>query len=1032
MTTRRARRYATAVAALALAACLGPQGTAAAERQILFDFDTGFDVANVGRSDCKAAVVKRDGGSALAVATGHKAPWPGVTLKAPGGRWDLSAFEGVALDVRNTGAGAVTVHCRVDSAGADGRNNCCTGAIDLKAGEAAALTVRLERTSAVVEGAKLFGMRACPVSGDGKAPGRIDPSEVIGLVIFVARPTEDHAFEIGTIRAEGSYVPPKEPRLTAETFFPFIDTFGQYIHRDWPGKTHAPADLEKAREAEEADLAAHPGPANWSAYGGWRDGPRQKATGFFYPAKHGGRWWLVDPQGCLFFSHGIDCVNERTDTPLDDRDAWWQDFPGSRPEFQEFFGRTGHVVRDYYQGRQPRTFNFGGANLKRKYGQAWRDQVAHLAHRRLRSWGLNTVGNWSDSRIYLLKKTPYCVAIHASGPPIEGSRGYWGKFKDPFHPAFAKNLKARMAGEAGTTAGDPMCIGYFVDNEIAWGNEVSLAVAALESPPDQPAKRAFLADLKATYGTTQKLNAAWGTTHASWDALAASTAAPDRKRAAADLHAFYDRIAEQYFKTCREAVKEVAPNNLYLGCRFAWVNDRAARVAAKYCDVVSYNQYKRSVADFRMPGGIDMPVIIGEFHFGALDRGMFHTGLVPVASQEARAEAYKAYVRGAVENPQIVGTHWFKYQDESTTGRPLDGENYQIGFLDVCDTPYPETVAACREVGCRLYPSNPPATKGETAMKRLDGLRWKPAWVSHLGCIEGCLDYLGIGISRPWLFGGTGHAFIINMHEVVCPSGPTAWKQDMICQLSTNLGYQVDRLFAQKAMPDFAARQEEAWKFVRSALDRGLPCFGWELDIPEFYVICGYDETGYYYSGPGCDDGKGPKAWKELGTSEIGCIDIVRVEEGTPADDAKVVKDALTQALKHAENPKEWIFPKYRSGPAGFDLWAEALEKGTANEFGHRYNAAVWHECREMAVAFLAEAQKRLSGKADGAFDEAVKHYTVVRDRLKAVAERHPFPFGVKIDETKNLKDTEAAKHVRAAAAERQGLAALKKIAAAL
>ncbi len=62
-------------------------------------------------------------------------------------------------------------------------------------------------------------------------------------------------------------------------------------------------------------------------------------------------------------------------------------------------------------------------------------------------------------------------------------------------------------------------------------------------------------------------------------------------------------------------------------------------------------------------------------------------------------------------------------------------------------------------------------------MKQLKSLRWKPRWVSHLGCIKGCLDFSGIDISDAWLFGATGHAFIINMHEVVCPSGPTAWKE---------------------------------------------------------------------------------------------------------------------------------------------------------------------------------------------------------------------------------------------------------------
>ena len=95
-------------------------------------------------------------------------------------------------------------------------------------------------------------------------------------------------------------------------------------------------------------------------------------------------------------------------------------------------------------------------------------------------------------------------------------------------------------------------------------------------------------------------------------------------------------------------------------------------------------------------------MVIGEFHFGALDRGMFHTGLVATASQADRADAYRRYVRSALGIRQIVGTHWFEFGDEAVTGRG-DGENYQIGFVDVCDTPYAETIAASREIGRQLY-----------------------------------------------------------------------------------------------------------------------------------------------------------------------------------------------------------------------------------------------------------------------------------------------------------------------------------------
>ena len=152
--------------------------------------------------------------------------------------------------------------------------------------------------------------------------------------------------------------------------------------------------------------------------------------------------------------------------------------------------------------------------------------------------------------------------------------------------------------------------------------------------------------LKAKYPDIAGLNLAWRTNYVSWDALLESRTAPDKVKARKDLVAFGIRLAETYFRTVRDTIKTVAPNQLYLGCRFAWVNDDAAKAAGKYCDVVSYNLYQHSIASFKYPGD-DKPLIVGEFHFGALDRGMFHTGLVPVENQAARAEAYQEYVLGA-------------------------------------------------------------------------------------------------------------------------------------------------------------------------------------------------------------------------------------------------------------------------------------------------------------------------------------------------------------------------------------------------
>ena len=81
---------------------------------------------------------------------------------------------------------------------------------------------------------------------------------------------------------------------------------------------------------------------------------------------------------------------------------------------------------------------------------------------------------------------------------------------------------------------------------------------------------------------------------------------------------------------------------------------------------------------------------------------MFHTGLGPCKDQNERAQAYENYVKSALGNPWIIGAHWFQYGDQAVTGR-FDGENYQIGLVDVCDRPYEETIDAVRRVGYNMY-----------------------------------------------------------------------------------------------------------------------------------------------------------------------------------------------------------------------------------------------------------------------------------------------------------------------------------------
>jgi len=283
--------------------------------------------------------------------------------------------------------------------------------------------------------------------------------------------------------------------------------------------------------------------------------------------------------------------------------------------------------------------------------------------------------------------------------------------------------------------------------------------------------------------------------------------------------------------------------------------------------------------------------------------------------------------------------------------------------------------------------------------KELANLQWQPLWVSHIGCIKGCLDYLGRDVSTAWIFGATGHAFLLNICEGVDLSGPTALNLEMIFELGRNIGYTTGQVSGARSDADFREKRRLAWERARWAIDRGLPCYVWNLDprFPEFYVIYGYDEgeegavAGYYFSGPGSDAGAGPKPWQELGDDPIGWLAMHWLEPGQQADDVETVKGALTFALEHAEGPEKWVYPGFSAGLAGYDLWIQELEAGRASGAGVGLNAGNWSECRNYAVEFLVEARERLGPAFEGLLDEAIEHYRRVAAHLSALVGVFPF-----------------------------------------
>jgi hypothetical protein len=470
--------------------------------------------------------------------------------------------------------------------------------------------------------------------------------EVTGLTVAMQHPVGSPTLEIRSVAL--AETDPGDAVLEGK---PLIDQFGQYRHAEWPGKARSLGQLREAWAAEEAELRAFP--SDPCEYGGFAH-TQVEATGFFRVEKIDGRWWFVSPAGRLFFSAGVNGVGPVAGTRVAGREDLFAELV---PESAGAGEGGGALPGAFYTW-----------NLQRRFGDEWRGKWADLAARRMRAWGLNTIHYWGprgepadEPRI------PYAQMLR--GWQTSGS--IMG-MPDVYAEDFARRVDEAAARQLGPRREDPFMLGYFIGNEPPWpGRESQLCEAILAGPEGEMQKRLR--------------------THLD------QGDSPERRKG------FVMAAFQRYLDTINEATRRHAPNHLNLGIRFGGDVGEALIRAARGFDVFSQNIYSYAPGRERLDrvyAVTGRPVLFGEFHIGAPERGMA-AGLVQAMNQEERAAGYRYYVEQMAAHPAVVGTHWFQWIDQPSTGRN-DGENYNIGFIDVTDQPYVELVAAARLTHARL------------------------------------------------------------------------------------------------------------------------------------------------------------------------------------------------------------------------------------------------------------------------------------------------------------------------------------------
>ena len=212
-------------------------------------------------------------------------------------------------------------------------------------------------------------------------------------------------------------------------------------------------------------------------------------------------------------------------------------------------------------------------------------------------------------------------------------------FPDVFDPAFAADA-VNYAEQLRRFSGDPALIGYFLMNEPNWGfaNETPAAGMLAHHALLRHTSRAGQF-LRRRYDDAA-FQSAWGIA-APLSAVAEGTwRHPLNERATRDLEEFSTIMIERFFGTLSRACKTVDSDHLNLGMRYYTVPPSWAMAGMLgMFDVFSINCYRQQVPPesvAEIAAGLGIPVLVGEWHFGALDVGLPGSGIGRVADQDAR------------------------------------------------------------------------------------------------------------------------------------------------------------------------------------------------------------------------------------------------------------------------------------------------------------------------------------------------------------------------------------------------------------
>ena len=264
-------------------------------------------------------------------------------------------------------------------------------------------------------------------------------------------------------------------------------------------------------------------------------------------------------------------------------------------------------------------------------------------------------------------------------------------------------------------------------------------------------------------------------------------------------------------------------------------------------------------------------------------------------------------------------------------------------------------------------------------------LQQPPYDTSLMGVAHAALEHFGVACTKAEAFVVSGHAFVVNIHEELCPSGPYCWDQAPWRDLVQHLGLDVTPL---GMLPPNAEATDKAVLevAVREALDEEALCSLLNLDNQ---LVLGADDEGFLLAQPWGGKIESTPArltfgsWAEcrhgppVAFFKLAPCTATFAEGVGPA----AIFAALDFALALWGEPARYAERGYGLGERAYDNWLAALDAKAGDAHGNWWNGVVWGECREQAGDFF---QRLAAAEFPGPIDQNVARQLAIDYRALA------------------------------------------------